>query len=174
MSIYLKNPVTGEPVIFCRYCGNLMRPDTVYSNAPSRPNIHIMRCENCGAASPVSGTAAMAVEQATKNPPARLLTFSELWSVPSFWLETRHDERTMLAPDAMYWDREKVMDEKPFALLLYSGMTRSVGLFHIQWRAWSAKPQDYQMEHVAWMNRKERDAWLQATRDETWKAVNSK
>lgn len=173
-TLYPINPITGEPFIFCRYCGNVMRHDTIYSNAPSRPNMHIMRCENCGAASPLSGTAAQATQNAALNPLARILTFSELWQVPAFWLETKSADGTMLAPDAVKWDREKVMAEKPAALLLYSGMARNIGLFYIQWRAWSAKPLDLQMEHVAWMDRKERDEWLQAAQDETWKAVNSR
>lgn len=114
------------------------------------------------------------VSLAIRRPEARLLNFSELWSVPSFWLETKAAGGTMLSPDAMEWDRKKVMAEKPVALLLHSGMARSVGLFNIQWRAWSSKPQDYQMENVTWMSRKERDEWLRAAQDETWKAVNSR
>lgn len=168
------DPITKAPAVFCRYCGNLMQIDTVYSDSISRPNLHRFRCRYCGATSPERGTAGQALAAASSQPEARILTFSQLWQVPSFWLETKAEGGNLLAPDAVATFRNTLFREKPMGLMFASGQARIIGLFEIQWRAWSAKPHPVQQECVVWMTREERDKWLESIQDETWLTVNRK
>jgi len=105
------------------------------------------------------------------NQEARILDFSELWDVDTFWVETKSAKGNFLTVAAMYYTREETIANHWMGLCFYGGDSRSSGLIYVQWRPWSRKPTEDQRRETPWLDRKEQAEKLAG--DETWKALNS-
>ena len=104
------------------------------------------------------------------NQEARILGFSEMWDVDSFWVETKSANGNFLTVAAMLYTRKETITNHWMGLCFYGGDCRSSGLIYVQWRPWSRKPTEEQRRETPWLNREEQAEKLAG--DETWEALN--